>query len=157
MILGSFLETSMIICGNMNIYLDHLVRKVKLHDLGFSGIPYFQRWVEGSLECNGRAQLVCVDDAWNQIYPQAQVLHLVTSRSNHCPIGVQCHGALDRAHRPASARYEIFWERDTSLAYMLERAWGDWKPSDNLGSVPSSMKGVMNDLEDGLRQDLLTC
>jgi exonuclease III len=58
-----------------------------LHDLGFSGLP----WTYDNKQAGVRNVKVCLDRAvatpsWSEWFPDATVQHIVTSRSDHCPL-----------------------------------------------------------------------
>jgi exonuclease III len=61
-----------------------------LHDIGLCGLPY--TWDNGrSSNANVHVWLdrAVVDPAWRDIFSDARVSHLISSRSDHCPVLVE--------------------------------------------------------------------
>jgi hypothetical protein len=58
-----------------------------LHDIGFKVLP----WTFDNKQQGDRNVKVCLDPAvatpgWSQLFPEVRTHHLITSRSDHCPI-----------------------------------------------------------------------
>jgi hypothetical protein len=80
------------------------------------------------------------------MFPNAQVTHLTSSRSDHCPIllNLNYDGAVRRA--PSIRRYETYWEREASLADEIHTSWTMHKKPSDLGEIANNLKGVMGSL-----------
>jgi exonuclease III len=58
-----------------------------LHDLGFTGTPWtFDNKQMGNRNVRVRLDRAVACPVWSSIFPTAQVSHLVSPRSDHCPI-----------------------------------------------------------------------
>lgn len=62
----------------------------ELVDLGFSGVPYtYDNGQLGNKNVRVRLDRACADEKWQDLFPATQVVHLVTSCSDHCPLLIQ--------------------------------------------------------------------
>jgi hypothetical protein len=118
-----------------------------LHDLGFKG----RNWTYDNKQTGHNNVRVRLDRAvagpdWSNLFPNAQVTHLTSSRSDHCPIliSLNCNSAVSRA--PCIRRYETYWEREASLTDEINTAWSLHKKPNNLGELANNLKGVMGSL-----------
>jgi exonuclease III len=69
-----------------------------LHDLGYVGCPWtFDNNQSGRKNVRVRLDRAVACPSWSQLYPQATVQHLVSSRSDHCPIVISLVSDLNRA------------------------------------------------------------
>jgi hypothetical protein len=84
-----------------------------LHDIGFS----WERNVKVRLD-RAVASL-----CWTNEFRGIKLQHVVSSRSDHCPIFLSLDG--ERRHRPARHifRYEVMWEREASLTEEIRAGW----------------------------------
>jgi hypothetical protein len=118
-----------------------------LFDLGFQGCPWtFNNKQEGRKNVRVRLDRAVACPRWSQLFPQATVQHLVSSRSDHCPILLSLK---DDKCRPASTlpRYEAMWEREASLVDCVEEAWSYLKPASNLEEVQDKLAHDMKSMK----------
>jgi hypothetical protein len=66
------------------------------------------------------------------LFPEADVRHLVSSRSDHCPILIELEKAKFYTNGPKTVRYEMMWERDLSLTDEINLAWEKHDQATNL-------------------------
>jgi endonuclease/exonuclease/phosphatase family metal-dependent hydrolase len=86
-----------------------------LHDLGFSRFPWtYDNKQRGESNVQVRLDHVVASPDWKQIFPSAHVQHLVSPRSDHCPILIEVEKEQN-SKPPCIFRYEIMWEREDSL------------------------------------------
>lgn len=119
----------------------------ELMDLGFKGFPFtYDNHQAGINNVKGQLDQACADSAWRDLFPSAGVEHLVSPRSDHCPILLHWR---EKAQRPRNCmdRYEIVWERDASLGKIISKAWERAQHEGNLGNVVVSLKQVMKELK----------
>ena len=58
-----------------------------LHDLGFSGLPWtYNNKQEGERNVRVSLDRAVASLSWTDLFSDAQVVHLVSSRSDHCPL-----------------------------------------------------------------------
>ena len=58
-----------------------------LHDLGFLGLPWtYSNKQEGERNVRVRLDRAVASPSWTDLFSDAQVVHLVSSRSDHCPL-----------------------------------------------------------------------
>jgi hypothetical protein len=80
------------------------------------------------------------------MFPDSKVQHLVSSRSDHCPIFLNLE--RDQIGRPTrrTPRYEIMWEREDSLPGEIRASWDAAAPCQNLGDAAITLSKVMTTL-----------
>jgi hypothetical protein len=103
-----------------------------LHDLGFLGLP----WTYDNKQVGRKNVRVRLDRAvacprWIHLFPHATVEHLVSSRSDHCPILINFRTDQDQRNS-LPPRYEAMWEREESFANVVEEAWLHQESARNL-------------------------
>jgi hypothetical protein len=120
-----------------------------LHDLGYKGVPWtFDNKKEGNKNVKVRLDRAVASPSWTSLFPDANVTHLVSSRSDHCPILID----LEKYHNRQSARrpwrYEIMWEREAFLFDEIEASWNSNPPARNMKDINTKlncMRGSLND------------
>jgi hypothetical protein len=84
--------------------------------------------------------------SWTQWFPDVKLLHLVSPRSDHCPVLLRLEDDQDIQPKQRLMCYEIMWERDDSLPGEVQRASEEGEPSHNLSDVATSLRRVMASL-----------
>jgi exonuclease III len=118
-----------------------------LHDLGFCGLPY--TWDNGRAgRANVRVRLdrAVADTAWRDVFTDAKVFHLTSSRSDHCPVLIETRQDAWERREQRLFRYELMRERSESLAAEIRKLWSSNGDRGNLGSIIntlSSMQGAL--------------
>lgn len=116
-----------------------------LHDLGFSGVPYtFDNRREGQANLKVRLDRAVADDNWRELFNSSKVVHLTTTRSDHCPILVTLSTELQRQSRTKCRQYEIFWEREPALPEVIKDTWSDFGEKIDLGDINNALNRVMS-------------
>ena len=85
------------------------------------------------------------------MYETAMVEHLTSPCSDHCPLLLRTAPVETRRSGERILRYEIMWEREDSLAEVVEEAWTATRPGANLGSVARALEEVMGLLHEWSR------
>jgi hypothetical protein len=108
-------------------------------DLGFSGILFtYDNGQHGGRNVRVRLGRTCVDEAWSDLFPTTQVMHLASSWSDHGPLLVRL-SQVDPKRARGTSRYEIMWETHPALAAMVEQTWKNRRPVGNLGAVRDAL------------------
>jgi hypothetical protein len=74
------------------------------------------------------------------------VQHIVSSRSDHCPILIE----LDKEQTAKAQhifRYEIMWEREETLQGAIKTAWDSVGQVQNLGDISCALDKVRSSLK----------
>ena len=119
-----------------------------LHDIGFVGIPWtFDNKQKGERNVKVRLDRVVASPSWSTLFPDHRLRHIVSIRSDHCPLLLSVDAATNcRCFQPIH-RYEVAWEREPSLAAVVEEAWSCRVPGRDLGDVAMSLKSVIDNLQ----------
>ncbi|KAL9679659.1 hypothetical protein QQ045_017525 [Rhodiola kirilowii] len=91
-------------------------------DLGFKGSKFtYSNKRQGRDEIQCRLDRAVGDELWIDRYPNTKIHHLVSHRSDHCPLIL----SLDKPTRAQGKpfRFEAMWMRDTSLADTINKNW----------------------------------
>jgi hypothetical protein len=97
-----------------------------LHDVGFSGLPWtYDNKQRGDKNVKVRLDRAVASLSWSQLFTRAKVQHIISSRSDHCPIMLEVE--KERIIKPSQQifRYKIMWEREHSLP-MAELVYSHW-------------------------------
>lgn len=81
----------------------------------------------------------CADEAWRDLFPHSQVVHLASPCSDHCPVLVRLNDMETQRSRP-SPRYEIMWERHPALVDLVAGTWADRRLAGNLSLVRDALQ-----------------
>jgi exonuclease III len=115
----------------------------ELTDLGFSGRPYtYDNGRAGDSNVKVRLDRDVADPNWRDLFGNVKVLHLVSSRSDHCPILVEVVKEYWEHQNQRIFRYDIMWERLDSLAGEIKKAWCSQPSRECLGSIVVALKRV---------------
>lgn len=118
----------------------------ELFDLGFTGVPYtYDNKREGMQNVKVRLDRAVADNAWCDLFGEAKLKHLISSRSDHCPILLQFEKEMRSNLKNKPPRYEIMWERESILPEIIKEAWKNSSRGD-LGQIALSLKEVMTTL-----------
>jgi hypothetical protein len=118
-----------------------------LHDTGFSGLSWtYDNKQKGDRNVRVRLDRAVASPNWSLWFPDSKVQHLVSSRSDHCPIFLNLeHDQIGRPTR-RTPRYEIKWEREDSLPGEIRASRDAAAPCQNLGDVAITLSKVMTAL-----------
>jgi hypothetical protein len=75
------------------------------------------------------------DLAWREIFFDAWVWHLISSRSDHCPVLVELRRDAWENRGPRTFRYKIMWEHVETLSEELKKVWCSTADRENLGGM----------------------
>jgi hypothetical protein len=119
-----------------------------LHDLCFKGTPWtFDNKQKGVNNVKVRLDRAVATSSWTDLYPNCNVTHLTSSRSDHCSILLDlCKEEIMNADAKPR-RYEAVWESEASLMEEVKAAWENHSNPKDLGVVASNLSGVMDCLQ----------
>ena len=116
----------------------------EFHDVGFSGLPWtYDNKQFGRRNVRVRLDRVVATEAWSKLFEHASVEHLVSPCSDHCPVLLRLGPTEQRTDSRKIFRYEIMWERELELGDVVLAAWDNVSTKSDLGSIASTLKGVM--------------
>ena len=124
-----------------------------LFDLGFSGVPWtYDNKQSGLRNVRVRLDRVVASANWSNMFEQAEVVHLTSPCSDHCPVLLKIIPSVHGRPGPKIMRYEIMWERDESIGDVILDAWDSAPSKLDLGSVASMLRKVMCSLHEWSRE-----
>jgi hypothetical protein len=95
-----------------------------LHDLGFSGTPWmYDNKKNGDHNVKVRLDRAVASPQWSIWFPNATIKHIVTSRSDHCPILLSLEIQETQVCPQGATRYEMMWKREPSLSEDINKFW----------------------------------
>jgi hypothetical protein len=95
-----------------------------LYDIGFAGTPWtFDNKQKGDRNVKVRLDRAVASPAWSALFPDLRIRHLISPRSDHCPLLLTTDPGLVKRPTQPIRRYEVMWEREPSLAATVEEAW----------------------------------
>lgn len=120
--------------------LREVLRDCGLVDLGFVGAPFtYDNGREGEANVKVRIDRAVADSSWRDLFADATLWHLVSPRSDHCPLLLEIRRETWDRHRPRIFCYEIMWERLDSLAQEIKEAWCTALNREGLGGVATAL------------------
>lgn len=118
-----------------------------LTDLGFVGLPFtYDSGRDGNANVKVRLDRAVANTDWRDMFGEATLHHLISSRSDHCPLLLEIKKESWERQKPKIFRYEIMWERLESLAEEIKTAWCTDPSREGLGGVVAALKHVRNAL-----------
>jgi hypothetical protein len=107
-----------------------------LHDIGFVGTPWnFDNKQKCDRNVKVRLDRAVASPEWSLQFPNTRLRHIISSRSDHLPLLLTEEDSPDFMRGNYMRKYEVFWEREPSLAAAVEEAWSRRIPSNDLGSI----------------------
>jgi hypothetical protein len=115
-----------------------------LHDLGFSGLPWtFNNKKKGKENVRVRLDRAVACPNWTQIFAHTEVKHLISSRSDHCPLLIDCKKRSGFVTPHKFDRYEMMWERDESFVEEVNTTWESHTTALSLQQLHNKLKATM--------------
>ncbi|CAM8912119.1 unnamed protein product [Rhodiola kirilowii] len=100
----------------------------ELMDLGFKGSKFtYSNKRKGYDEIQCRLDRAVGDVLWVEKYPNSVIQHLISHRSDHCPLLLSMDGVIRAKGKPF--RFEAMWMRDSSFADTVNK---NWNPNGNM-------------------------
>jgi hypothetical protein len=118
-----------------------------LVDLGFVGLPFtYDNGRRGDANVRVRLDRAVADAAWRDLFGDATLHHLVSSRSDHCPLLLEIRKESWERHKTRVFRYEIMWERLELMAHEIKEAWCTAPNREGLGGIAKALRRVQGAL-----------
>ncbi|CAM8926103.1 unnamed protein product [Rhodiola kirilowii] len=103
-----------------------------LMDLGYKGSKFtFSNKRQGMEEVRSRLDRAVGDDLWVNKFPNASIKHLVSHRSDHCPLLLNLDGISGGHHN--YFKFESMWMRDASLSVTVSNSWNPYGDNVSIG------------------------
>ena len=84
---------------------------------------------------------------WSAMFPQCKVQHVISSRSDHCPLFIQLLGSQPNVTFNKHLRYEAFCERESlALDEQVRKCWSKSTQVRDLKDVATNLNKLMKDL-----------
>ena len=93
-----------------------------------------------------RLDRAVADSSWRDLFSATTLHHLVSSRSDHCPLMLEIKKESSERHKPRIFRYEIMWEQLESLALEIKEAWCSAPNREGLGGIAKALVHVQHAL-----------
>ena len=119
-----------------------------MFDLGFHGVPWtYNNKQEGNKNVKERLDRAVACPQWSSIFPDCKVTHIISSRSDHCPLLIELMGAPRSGSFIKHLKYEAYWEReDAELQVQIDSCWNNNARVNNLGDVANNLDKLMKSL-----------
>lgn len=125
----------------------------KLFDLGFSGPPWtFDNKQKDRRNVKARIDRAVASDCWTQLFPDAKVTHICSTRSDHLPLLIE-YEKNNQNVKPREMRYETMWERDPGLSVAIEEAWEGGPPCQNLNDLVKKLNTTRSHMHNWSREN----
>jgi hypothetical protein len=116
-----------------------VLSECNLHDLGYNGRPWtYDNKQEGRNNIRVRLDRAVTRPDWYNLFPNNQLVHLTSSRSDHCPILLSLDNTLIMPRNAPTQRYEVYWEREANLSEEINIAWSKHKKPADLADAASN-------------------
>jgi hypothetical protein len=138
----------------MSLFRDAL-NDCDLVDLGFKGLPFTYDNGRGrAANVKVRLDRAVADTGWRDLFGDATLRHMVSSRSDHCPLLLEIRKESWERHKVRVFHYEITWERLDSRAHEIKEAWCTGPNREGLGGVAATLRCVQGAYAPGVRRTL---
>jgi hypothetical protein len=120
-----------------------------MQDLGYRGLPWtYNNKKKGDQNVKVRLDRAVACPKWSSMFPQAEVTHIVSSRSDHCLVLLDLENKRKGRKTTKTQRYEMVWEREESLPDEINTAWEGHVSAGNLQEIHQTLKSTMVCLKD---------
>ncbi|KAF4377304.1 hypothetical protein G4B88_011139 [Cannabis sativa] len=129
--------------------LRRMVHRTGLIDLGFLGVKFtwFKRGSSASAGSNlkrARLDRALASADWRIAWPNVILNHLTASSSDHNPILLDTEGG--RFCTKAMFKYELMWERDPRVFWVVKKAWNLIQHKDPMVNLYRKLKSTKEHL-----------
>jgi hypothetical protein len=91
--------------------------------------------------------------AWRDLFDDAKVYHLISSRSDHCPVLIELRKDTWDQQVQRVFRYEIMWERVDTFSEEIKKVWCSSADRQNLGGVANVLRNMRQALRHWSREN----
>lgn len=129
-----------------------------LFDLGFKGPAWtYNNKQEGQKNVKARLDRGVASSSWSDIFREAVVEHICSSRSDHLPLLVRLGPRLEwrptNEKRIPAFRYEYMWERVDSLSSSIDISWKKNGEAESLEKLGTKLTTMQADLRQWAAKD----
>uniref|UniRef100_A0A453S201 Endonuclease/exonuclease/phosphatase domain-containing protein n=2 Tax=Aegilops tauschii subsp. strangulata TaxID=200361 RepID=A0A453S201_AEGTS len=115
----------------------------ELVDLGFTGLPFTYDNKRGrSANVKVRLDQAVATNGWRNLFAYAVVEHIPSPCSDHLVLFMKGEPDLEPV-KGRSRRYEVFWERDSTLPQTVQDAWSVVGEIRNLSHLRDALSKTM--------------
>ncbi|CAM8877435.1 unnamed protein product [Rhodiola kirilowii] len=101
-----------------------VIQDCGLIDLGFRGSNFtFSNRRKGALETKARLDRAFANCAWRNLFPNAEVIHEISGRSDHRPIVIKWEG-MKSTEKFNLVRFEPMWLKHKDYGDKVREIWG---------------------------------
>jgi hypothetical protein len=126
-----------------------LLNFCNMHDIHSTGPPWtFNNKQKGARNVRARIDRAVATHSWSDLFPDAKLRHVVSTRSDHLPLLLQLEKQMPGANPPANLKYEAMWEREPSLTNTIEDAWLATPGCSNLGDLMGKISKTSDHLKE---------
>ena len=131
----------------MENFLEVLL-ECNLFDLGFQGVPWtYNNKQEGDRNVKVRLDRAVACPQCSFLFPRCKVSHVLSSRSDHCPIIIHLLGDPKVGKITKHLSYESYWEREgMALDDQVKSCWTKGIHVEDLGDGVNNLDRVMKSL-----------
>jgi hypothetical protein len=124
-----------------------VLSQCNLHDLGFTGLPWmYDNMQKGDQNVRVRLDRAVASTGWMQRFPNARLHHIVSARSDHCPILLEVE--KDSTPKPpCSFWYEIMRGWEEPLKEEIKNSWVSAGRVQTLSDVSCALGMVRSSLK----------
>ena len=115
---------------------------------GFQGVPWtYDNKQDGFKNVKVRLDRAVACPLWSSMFPRCKVSHIISSRSDHCPIFVEVLGTHRVGRFVNQLKYESYWEREGgALDDQISACWNRDSNINDLGDVANKLDKLMKSL-----------
>ena len=126
----------------------NVLSNCNLFDLGFHGTPWtYNNKQEGSRNVKVRLDRAVACPQWSSLFPDCKVSHIMSSRSDHCPLLIQLLGISRKCRIVKQLKYEAYWEREGGLFEdQIVSCWNEGTYIQDLKDVANNLNSVLGKL-----------
>jgi hypothetical protein len=130
----------------------------ELYDLGFKGPPWtYDNKQDGQRNVKARLDRGVASSSWSDIFQDASVEHICSTRSDHLPLLVRFGPRLEwrpmNEKRIQAFRYEYMWERVESLSNHIAGSWQKEGTAISLEKLGAKLVTMQSDLRQWAARD----
>lgn len=121
----------------------HVLSDCHHTDIGFVGLPYtYDNRREGDANVKVCLDRATADTAWRAMFDESTLCHIVSPKSDHCPILLQVSKEDHCLRQRRPFRYECMRGRDPGLADIIKNAREHASHMNDLNDVGQALHGL---------------
>lgn len=90
---------------------------------------------------------------WSSLFPDCKVSHIISSRSDHCPLLIELLGSSCIGKVAKQLKYEAYWEREgVVFEDQIKTCWNEGKYVEDLKDVATNLNMMLGNLHEWSRK-----